>query len=274
MHVDHTSVHFCGMKSIWIAVCFFFFSFSLSAQWDQYFASWEGKPGSVILNMGWYELAPVTDLPQVAISTIYNPAACRADGFPQDEYYDQLDESSERMVDLISSVPGTEVVGSFLHNCEKRDYFYTNDTSVVKMIFDTLDWKVEIFGMPELKILQDEEWKIYRTFLYPDPYLKESMTNKRVVNELQAAGVDIKKRIRIDHNARFTSSKQRDQFKLFLMEQGFRIDVLHRQGSDYTIRFSRKNTPDLRTMNEITVRLTFEAESRGGAYLGWEVKMD
>lgn len=245
-----------------------------AGQWDQYFASWEGKPGSVILDMSWGDLAPIPELPFLVHTTLSFPAVCRSDGFPEASYQVVLDNLSEEIVMAMSTLDGTELVGHFLHNCEKRDYFYTYDTVHVLQLFDTLQSKISLLGRPKITVLHDPEWKVYRNFLYPDPLLKESMANSRGVKELIDADINLKKAVLIHHEASFNTDKSRDRFRTFLLEQGFKIASIYRQKDIYLIRFSRKNTPDLKTMNEITIRLNFEAQSRGGQYNGWSVEIN
>ncbi len=224
--------------------------------------------------MQWYDLAPVKDLPYAMITSIPYPAACRQDGFPETSFHLILDEYSEEIVAAVREVPGTEIVGHFLHNCEKRDYFYGSDTSQMKMAIAEFNSKQDIFRKPGVQVIRDPEWKIYLNFLYPDNYIRESMVNKRVIDELANSGTNLKKAMKITHLSRFDNEKRREQFRIFLIEQGFRIESVHRKSDDFFITFSRKDTPNLKTMNEITVRLTFESESRGGEYKGWSVEIN
>ena len=243
---------------------------TIHAQWDYYEATWEGKPGSVVINMDWRNYAPIADLPYL-LELVINVDDCSTAGFVEDQESKLIERFSTQVDSLLSISNYLESVGTMTHDCTIRDFYYINDTIGVSQALK----KIDFINTYQVRLIRDSEWRGYLHFLYPDAYLQQTMVNAKTVKELILAGDDVNKKRRILHFAGFVSSVDREKFRIFILEQGFRIDEETydlKSLAPYQFSFSRKDKPAVDWISEITLKLADKASSLNGAYDGWQVE--
>ncbi len=241
---------------------------NLNGQWNQYSAVWEGKPGTMMVNMDLHDLAPSPDLGHlVEISNlIYN---CDEQGYPAPAEMQRVETQFEDIHNELTALTYTEYAGRFIYQCVIKDYLYMNDTTGVKNLLD------ERTGInSEYKIKRDPDWKIYMDFMYPDDYLVQTMVNGKIIKILEKEGFDLSSRIALKHFAGFPSEHARNKYRTFLLEQNFKIiDRSETQDEfPFQISFSRKDRLYIDQLSNITLRLHKKAEFLEGKYEGWEVE--
>ncbi|MEL6123900.1 MAG: DUF695 domain-containing protein [Bacteroidota bacterium] len=241
---------------------------SLSAQWDYYEALWQGRPGTVVLNMDMGQYAPIEDMPFL-VEVRFALDSCDVSGYGLQEDIDNVEHYAAQVDSVLSTLSYADLVGSFHHECSMREFFYIGDSSRVLKTIDRLD----IPTILSCKIIHDPEWKGYLNFLYPDAYLQQTMVNAKTVKMLAASGDDVTKPRRITHYAGFTAEADRQRYRLFLIEQGFKIrsqDYDLTRMLPYAIVFSRRDQAATDWISPITLRLSDQAIEWNGAYEGWE----
>lgn len=243
----------------------------LTAQWDYYEATWEGKPGSVIINMDWRQYAPVDDLPYLLeIVTDITDCPTARDGIGH--ILEDIDILSNQLDSAISLITYIESVGTMTHDCKVRDFYYINDTTKVRQSVS----KVATTLQSTLRMVPDEKWRGYLQFLYPDAYLQQTMINAKIVKELIRLGEDVQQIRRLMHYAGFTTPGEREKYRTFILEQGFRIeDEIHDHESlaPYQFIFSRRDKTAIDWISDITLKLSDRAAELNGAYDGWEIEV-
>jgi uncharacterized protein (TIGR01619 family) len=242
------------------------------AQWDQYFAQWEGKPGSMLVKMDLMDQAPKAEYPfLIAVGVQYDD--CNKEGMPSNLIYNQLTSLSDKLESYISIQYDALLVGTFTHDCSRVDYFYASDTLTVSEFLTTFFKTNGTDFVPLISMTRDDEWRYYKDVIYPDDYLMEYMMNRRLIEELVAKGDDITKARRIDHWAYFQSDVERDQYRIIVLERGFKEESqgkLNVEERPYFYHFSRRDKPEIDYISELTNKLQLEASKLGGYYDGWE----
>lgn len=250
-------------------------SVALSAQWDQYFAQWEGKPGSMIVNMDYIDLLPQEDLPfLVSIGLAYDN--CSNEGFPDTITYGQLTELSDKLEEYMNIQLTGSLVGTFTYDCRRMDYYYVKDTIGVRAFAESFFENNGIDFHPLISMAEDREWRYYQDVIYPDDYLLEYMMNAKVIDALIDQGINIQTPSLIQHWAYFKSEGARDRYRLIVLERGFKEenkDVDPLEEYPYTLQFSRRDKVEPDYITELTYNLQKEAKAIDGYYDGWEYEV-
>ncbi len=241
----------------------------VSGQWEQYFAQWEGRPGSMLVDMGVRATAPLDDYPYlVSVGVAYEQ--CNDQGFPDTTTYQELTDISDKLFGYMDIQTTCRLVGTFTHDCRRLDYYYLKDTVAVRdfliKFFSTNGEEYEAL----VNIKYDPEWNHYLNFIYPDLYIREYLMNADVINQLVAQGDDINKPRRIEHWAYFETEADRDRYRLIVLERGFKEETQGREGDQYYYHFSRRDHIEPEYITELTVHLQTEAQQLNGTYDGWE----
>ena len=247
----------------------FSLSTMLSAQWDIYEASWDNLPGKMMVHMDWDLQAPLAELPFI-FETQMIVDRC-ADGFPVGAEYGQLDTASMFINQLIGDQSYVEHVGKLYYQCMVKDFFYVQDTTGLKAKVAAHD------PLISTKVFKDAEWKVYKDFIYPDPFLEQTMINGKIINQLGVSGIDSEAKLPLTHVASFASSSDLKKYQTFVLEQNFKVvskETLEEGFLPHRIYFSRKDKPKLEQLSNITLRLTQRAEFLEGSYGGWAIAID
>lgn len=241
----------------------------LSAQWDIYEASWDNMPGRMMVHMDWGLQAPLAELPFI-FETQMIVDRC-TDGFPVGDEYGKLDTATMIINQLIGNQSYVEHVGKLYYQCMVKDFFYVQDTSGLKASLADYD------PLIRTKVFKDAEWKVYKDFIYPDPFLEQTMINGKIINQLGATGVDSEVKLPLTHFASFASSSDMKKYQTFVLEQNFEVvskETLEEGFLPHRIYFSRKDKPKLEQLSNITLRLTQRAEFLEGSYGGWAIAIE
>lgn len=245
------------------------------AQWDQYFAQWEGKPGSMLVKMDLLDQAPKSDYPYlIAVGVTFDD--CTEDGMPSNLIYPQLTALSEKLESYVSIQYDALLVGTFTHDCSRMDYFYAKDTLTVNEFLGTFFKTNGIEFVPLIYMSRDEDWQYYKEVIYPDDYLMEYMMNRKLIEELVTKGDDISKARKIEHWAYFNTAEERDRYRMIVLERGFKEEGTGKLNADerpYFYHFSRRDKPEIEYISELTEKLQMEAGKLGGHYDGWECEL-
>ncbi|MBX9782046.1 MAG: DUF695 domain-containing protein [Chitinophagaceae bacterium] len=242
-------------------------------EWDTYMASYDKGAGSVLVNMALKEKAPVISYNYLVITGV-KINECNKEGFPTAQEFQKLYKISDGANELIEKKKRRIHAGTFTYNCERTDYYYVNDTLLLRKYL-TEYYKT---NFPQysyiISIKEDKSWGQYLKFLYPGEEQMESMKNQKVILKLTQAGDKLEKERRIDHWLYFKTEDDRRNFFLRVYDQKFlveKLDVLQDSSSHpFVLQMYRPDKPDLKTMNRLTLYLAKEAARYNGLYDGWE----
>lgn len=240
--------------------------------WQNYIATFENKPGSVIVNMQLKEVAPIKQLPIVLVVGV-TYSNCSEDGFPGETAFDQLYQIADSIQSWLPSKAQAKLVGSFTHNCQRLDYYYIADSSNIRTpLMTRLQKKYPEFP-PYLNIKVDAAWTYYLDFLYPNEYYEEFIQNQQVVLQLMKSGDALIKERIVEHWIYFSTDKDRTCFLEQIKSDGFTIDE-KRTSPDlknpYQLKISRTDSVDPYKITTVTLELRKKAATCKGDYDGWE----
>ena len=272
---NNTVPYFCRMRLILPFIFLLLSTLSLSAQedyWDVYVTQKEGKPASVLLNMSLKQASPDKGLPFI-VTTGVRFSNCTVDGLPAANEFDKLYKVSDSIVVTMKGTPYHKLVGTVTHNCTRLDYYYCSDTiglreklsSRYMLLFPTYKYHINI--------RQDSAWSGYLNFLYPDEETFESMSNQKVISQLQKAGDKLVEARKINHWLFFTTEKERSSFIIYAIQKKFKIESVGKDGPldhPFKLVISRSDKPEIYSISKLTQVLRKEANKYNGIYDGWE----
>ncbi len=241
--------------------------------WDTYLVPFAKGNGSVLVNVGIKEKAPVEALKYLVITGV-KVIDCTPDGFATEKEFQTLYKISDGVAALIEKKKRSIAAGTVTYNCERLDYFYVNDTTLLRKYLS--DYYKAFYTQYNftIRIQEDKGWDKYLNFLYPNEEVLESMKNQKVLLQLTKAGDKLTKERLIYHTLHFTTEDERRQFFLWAHEQKFMMnkDGLFTDTSahPFGLKMYRADKPDLSTMNRLTLYLTKEAARFNGIYSSWE----
>lgn len=246
--------------------------FAQREEWDVYLASYNGKPGSTVINMGLKSDAPLAKFPYVLVTGV-RYTNCLEDGFPGEGELDRLHIISDSLDAALEPAFNVKKAGTFTNNCERLQYYYLSDTMGVRNKLQQL--YASVFGGYEtnINIKVDREWTYYLEFLYPNETIREYMSNQKVLDALLKAGDNLEAARKVDHWAYFKTTKDLDCFQATVKAMGFEIEESGKNKKSpmpFRLQFSRNDKIDLSSISAITTDLRKKAAGCFGDYDGWE----
>ncbi len=260
---------------VFLLISCFIISTCLGAQWDQYFAQWEGKSGSMLVDMGYMDSLHHVELPYL-LAVGYQFTTCSTKGFPDSMNYEKLIKLSDKLYNYMDIQATCQIVGTFTYDCKRVDYYYLKDSIGIRSFLNNYFYRDNSGLEPIISISHDPNSKYYKDFIYPDVYISEYKANCEFIQELINQGDQIKKGRRIEHWAYFDTHLERDRYRLIVLERGFNEEEsgFHRgYKRPYFYHFSRRDKPTRDYMTELTVNLQNEAKALNGLYDGWECEI-
>jgi len=252
-----------------------FLPYALSAQdenWDAYMAQYEGKPGSVMLDMGLKSTAPLKEFSFVLITGV-RFSDCSSEGMPSAKEFENLYRISDSVLATVKRVGKNKLVGTFTHLCERLDYYYITDTTGLRQSLTNYFKQLSPAYKPYINIKADAEWTAYLSFLYPNEEVYEFMQNQKVVMQLEKAGDKLDQARQADHWLYFKTEKDRNCFMSYAMQHNFKIESKRNDGklsAPLQLQISRIDKVDIGSISKLTLLLRKEARKCNGDYDGWE----
>jgi uncharacterized protein (TIGR01619 family) len=244
----------------------------IKENWDVYMAVYDNGPGSVTLNMDLVKYAPEKNLPYVLITGV-TFTNCTNDGFPGKDEFNNLYNVSDKVQELVAKLSKMELAGTFTYQCERLDYIYVSDTTLIRTKLAEL-YKLKFSNYKYSIIIQkDDKWDAYLKFLYPDEETREYMSNQKVIDQLRAGGDNLTKARQVDHWLYFSDVNDRDRFEKSIAGEGFKIESREKTNNPdkpFKLRISRTDKVDPESINAVIKILRTKAIQMNGNYDGWE----
>jgi uncharacterized protein (TIGR01619 family) len=246
-------------------------------QWDTYIASYEdGKPGSTTLRMDLINSAPVDNFDYVLVTGLTYKTS-NENGFPEGETFNILHNVGDELIELIRKETEMILVGSFMCNKERLEYFYIKDPkNIVAKIEEFYKTKYSEYEF-YLNVKEDKEWKYYRDFLYPNEESKNYMADQSVLRNLEEAGDNLTKARRIDHWLYFSNETEMNKCKEQLVKLKFNIQsagINKETNLPFELQIWRINHVNIDSIYPITSHLKKTAKKYNGDYDGWETSVE
>lgn len=135
--------------------------------WWAYMASYDEGAGSIRVNLGLKDIAPVHQYQQLVITGVTYKSN-NSDGLPNAETIDRLNALSEKIISSIEKTSPCIYAGTFTYNNEQLHYIYVKDASKVKSTLNDLYRKVCMNCKTYINIKPDPSWSAYNDFLHPN----------------------------------------------------------------------------------------------------------
>lgn len=240
----------------------------MTDDWDFYFLNVDDKTASTFVDLGARQFAPDGRFPIMGMLRLYMNSP-RPDGLSSAEEYDALvaieDALSARLVDNTTLFLGRCTTDS------RRDFFFYT--------VPQQDWarRVDDFmrAFPSYKYesyaREEQDWSTYFSFLYPDEFGWQAISNRRVCTALERNGDKLVEPREIDHWSYFTDDSDRSAFVNEAVQQGFAVRALFStDDSRLCAQLWRIDTPGYNTIDDVTIPLLQLATKYRGTYDGWE----
>lgn len=241
-------------------------------EWEFYFSNIDDKLGSVFVDLGLREVAPMIDKPNIVWVSIKMNSP-REDGLSSPEESDLLGDIEDALIEKVTSNYNSIYVGRLTSTGSRNLYFYFGDTTLYdKTISEVMD------AYPKYKFdigsKKDEEWDGYFEFLYPLPQEYQSILNRHVIEQLEKGGDNLTKAREVDHWIFFKSDNDRATFLTKIETEGFAIvnrDYDKKTGEfPYKLQIKRVDKVDWDSVDEYVIHLWKLAAECNGEYDGWE----
>lgn len=245
--------------------------------WDSYIATFEdGLPGSVTLRMDLIKNVPKENLPFVLVTGITYKTS-RDDGFPENETFKVLHKIGDDLIELIGKEAEFIHVGSFMYNKERLEYFYINEGNGLKEKLE----KYYADNYPDnkfyLNIKEDNQWRYYKEFLYPNEETLNFMADQSIIKNLLEAGDQLKTQRRVDHWLYFPTESDMEKCKEAIKQLKYSIDSfgkINDTSMAFELKISRIDKVDIDSIYPITSELRKLAKDHNGKYDGWETTVE
>lgn len=266
-------LYFAGVKKYLIAIAAGFAGCSAYAQenWDTYMARIDGKPASILVDMGLFDKAPDHRLPFLVVT---GPKAknCGKDGIPSRDEIPELEEILDASTSFITGVTPLQLCGTYTYHCERLNYYYVKDSFGVRTAIQRMYRRNFKDRDYVLNIRYDPEWRSYLNFLYPTDEMKIWMENEQIMMKILQSGDSLKTARDIVFEAAFPTDSITTSFTTFLQRHGFDVrstEKLHGRIAANKVTFTRHAKVNIDTMNTWTAALKQEIDTLGGIYNGW-----
>lgn len=237
----------------------------MSDDWDVYFTHVDGKPASMLLDLGLAEDAPIPGLSILGYVTIdfLDPDE---NGMSKPGEDDRLNAMEDALVAALSDE--TCLFAGRCTTAGQRDFFFYMDNGkgvedkveAVMAKFDEYAW--------DMGLVEETGWDTYLEFLFPDEQGMDTIWNNRVRRNLDAEGDNSAVRRQIDHWVQFVTKADMDAFIPEAEREGFAITIQEKKpDAPYEILLQRDDVPD--DIDDVTWPLRELAGAHGGVYDGW-----
>jgi hypothetical protein len=245
---------------------------SFESDWDTYQMEVNGKPVSVVVDLGLARIAPMKNRPHAIIvrTRILKPDAV---GQPGKSEAARLDELENLMAERLEKTTGAIYAGRFTQRGLRQFHFFVLDTvgyaEALRAVFS---------GFTEYEWLargvEDKTWSNYFDVLHPPAIEMERIRNRRLVDLLRQKGDGLKEPRRIDHFFYFKTKSTREELLRRPGMSAFTIAEMpeadEKQALPYLLHIYKNDIPDYGMIEKLIIPLWEAAAKLQGRYDGWE----
>lgn len=256
-------------------LCLLFFSGGVYAQqkenWVTYMTSMDGKPGSMMVDMGLDHMMSKNKLPYLVITGPLT-TNCDSAGMPGKDEIGRMEEMLTATTNYISGVTPRAVAGTFTHNCRRLNYYYVKDTAGIRTAVARM-YRRNFAGTDYgIKIKKDPGWDVYTKFLLPDELTAAHLNTAELIARMEKDSLAKPKNVRF--NLAFASDTGREKFVNDVTTNGFKVERIADSKThivSYGLIISRIMTVTEKEMNGITDSLITLANKHDGGFYNWDI---
>jgi regulator of RNase E activity RraB len=246
-------------------------------EFDFYLTRIGDAPVSFVLDMAAAGHAPL-ESHTLRFEVRVRMRVARADGLRDGSEVDVLGEIEDRVVSRLEERLDAIYAGRFVAKGHTTFVLYLPTKSeralanLEAIVGPTADYVLE--SRTEL----DPEWRLYFEFLYPDPYSRQFMQNRRLCEVIAEHGDKTDVARVIDHLALFSTAESAERAKAGLSLAGFDVqapelvideDGQPRKPEAWSLEFRRSDTVDQQRADEFCAEILDLILPEGGSYDGW-----
>ena len=269
------SVKYIRLIQVFISTMLVFNASAQTEHWDTYMAKFDNKPGSVLVDMGYKDMAPDSRYPYLVVT---GPKAqdCNKQKLPGNEEIDRMEEILDATTNFITGVTAKVLVGTFTYNCERLNYYYVKDTIGVRYAIMRMYNRNYANYEYAINMKADREWSVYRTFLYPNEETQNWMENDKIIAKMLQQGDSLTRPRDINFELYFKTDTGRLSFVDIAMGKGYKTDTTQISKSanvPYELILTKHTYVKMDDINEMTQELKKELKRYNSIYVGWNAPL-
>lgn len=240
-------------------------------QWDTYMAKFNGKPGSIMVDLAQENRAPDKQLPWLVVTGPKAKDCTNPNGLPGDAEINRLELALQATTSYLNTSCVQRLVGTFTANCERLNYYYVRDTAEVRNAVSRAYYHYPDYEY-SLKIQYDPTWSVYSQFLYPDSTAKAWMADSKKMVEMLRSGDSFRQPRNIDHLLCFTTDTGRQAFATWAEEQGYKVTTHDNKDAaafTYELKATRFGNVVMDSLIDAQMEMKAEAGRHKGYYKDW-----
>jgi len=243
------------------------------SDWDTYLMQVEGRPVSVVVDLGLRAAAPMADRPLAVLirTRILRP---QPNGLPGAAEAARLDSLEQRLEDCLQRDRDAVYAGRYTQRGIRTFHFFTADSAgQAEALHRALAPFPEYAWLA--RTLTDTAWSNYLDALYPPPRELELIRDRRLVDRLQRQGDPLVRPRPVEHYLRFPSKTSRMEFLRQPGMEAFTVAEMPeadsaRRDMPYLLHLRRADIPDMGFIDRVIMPLRDKASRMRGRYEGWE----
>jgi hypothetical protein len=242
---------------------------AMEGNWDFYMCRLDDKPAFIFLPLDLVKDPPLARYPHLFLVRLHflHP---REDGLSSNEEFDTLVAIEDSVQETLTAGQTAIYVGRVTTDGYRAFVFYT---SAPERCQEQVTQVMRGFAAYEYgtSTRPDENWNLYREFLYPPPKQFESIQNRRVLAALEKNGDPLTRAREIDHWAHFPGAEARDRYVQKARELGYALRPAGAESDGgFMARVFRVDVPTYANIDNVTWPLHEAAAEAGGKYDRWE----
>lgn len=249
----------------------------METDWDIYVTYIDDVKALVLVDLAVIKAAPAlqySNLFGIQIG-ILHPTE---DGFYTEEERQRLFDIEDRIAEVYESEAHAKHVATITTDGSRMMYFYAPDDTYLAGLVGKLASEFDDYDFNYL-LEKDAPWNFYFNVLYPDLVDLQLIKNRKTVQNLAAAGIDLSKEYEINHWFFFDNGASRSQAKVRLAAKGYEIleDNFYDEmvpGTPFGLHILAKHNLQMETLTEKTYEFFEFIEGFGGIYDGWDLLPD
>lgn len=243
----------------------------MSDNWNVYFTEVEGRPATIMVDLGLAPGGPQADRPFLfrLKLQVLKPTP---DGFPSNEENATLHALEDKLESIVCKALDAVYVGRITCDGSRDFFYYHNAEARIPALMSELAALLKRRGF-EADGGREDGWEGYFDFLYPSAIEYQVMMNESVLNNLMEHGDDLQTARPINHFVYFLTPAARDAFVRDAARKGYALE----RNLDATKDSPRPGALLVHTapathdvLREATIDLFQLAEKHDGEYDGFE----
>jgi regulator of RNase E activity RraB len=238
-------------------------------QWDFYFTSIDDRPASISLDLGRAQTGPAREWPWLVCLRIPMRSP-RPDGLSSSHEAPALNALEDALADAVAAACDGAQVGRLTWNGFRELFLYVRGVERLNDGIGAGLGRTRAYDV-QVRTENDPDWRKYFEFLFPSREQMFWIHDRRVVDQLLAAGDQVEAPRPVDHYAYFGDQGARDRFLRAASALGFRARALpvDEKSARLGAHLVREDAVDIHHIHGVVSEVRQLAEECGGEYDGW-----